>query len=101
MMHALELTRDPGWVLTHEGYDVLSENAVESSFAYGNGLLGTRASRPVSRGPTMGQLLGYIRWANGRAHRSDHRKTGRGRDAGVVNLGCYPDSNAVMPGATQ
>lgn len=31
MMHeALELTQDRGWVLTHEGYNVLTENAVES-----------------------------------------------------------------------
>ena len=52
MMQALEPTRDPGWVLTHEGYNVLTENAVESRFALGNGFLGMRASRPVSRGPT-------------------------------------------------
>ena len=101
MMHALELTREPGWVLTHEGYDVLSENAVESRFAYGNGFLGTRASRPVSRGPTWVSC-----WviSGGRMDvriAATHPKTGRGRDAGVVNLGCYPDSNAVMPGATQ
>jgi trehalose/maltose hydrolase-like predicted phosphorylase len=51
MMHeALQLTQDPGWVLSHEGYDVLTENAVESRFALGNGFLGIRASRPVSRG---------------------------------------------------
>src|SRR5499427_2836017 len=64
MMHALEPTRDPGWVLTHEGYDVLTENAVESRFALGNGFLGMRASRPVSRGPTWVSWLGYIRWAS-------------------------------------
>jgi trehalose/maltose hydrolase-like predicted phosphorylase len=58
MMEALEPTRDPGWVLTHEGYNVLTENAVESRFALGNGFLGMRASRPVSRGPDMGQLAG-------------------------------------------
>jgi trehalose/maltose hydrolase-like predicted phosphorylase len=49
MMEALEPTRDPGWVLTHKGYNVLTENAVESRFALGNGFLGMRASRPVSR----------------------------------------------------
>src|SRR5215471_19462769 len=64
MMHALEPTRDPGWVLTHEGYDVLTENAVESRFALGNGFLGMRASRPVSRGPTWVTWLGHIRWAS-------------------------------------
>jgi trehalose/maltose hydrolase-like predicted phosphorylase len=64
MTHALEPTRDPGWVLTHEGYDVLTENAVESRFALGNGFLGMRASRPVSRGPTWVSWQGYIRWAS-------------------------------------
>jgi trehalose/maltose hydrolase-like predicted phosphorylase len=65
MMHeALQPTRDPGWVLTHEGYDVLTENAVKSRFALGNGFLGMRASRPVSRGPTWVSWLGHIRWAS-------------------------------------
>ena len=64
MMQALEPTQDPGWVLTHEGYNVLTENAVESRFALGNGFLGMRASRPVSRGPTWVSWLGYIRWAS-------------------------------------
>src|SRR5271154_4963140 len=64
MMQALEPTQDPSWVLTHEGYDVLTENAVESRFALGNGFLGMRASRPVSRGPTWTSWLGYIRWAS-------------------------------------
>ena len=64
MMQALQPTQDPGWVLTHEGYDVLTENAVESRFALGNGFLGMRASRPVSRGPTWVSWLGYIRWAS-------------------------------------
>ena len=52
MRNAIEPTRDPRWVLTHEGYNVVTENAVESRFALGNGFLGMRASRPVSRGPT-------------------------------------------------
>ncbi|MBV8573477.1 MAG: glycoside hydrolase family 65 protein, partial [Acetobacteraceae bacterium] len=64
MMQALEPTQDPSWVLTHEGYHVLTENAVESRFALGNGFLGMRASRPVSRGPTWVSWLGYIRWAS-------------------------------------
>jgi trehalose/maltose hydrolase-like predicted phosphorylase len=52
-MHAvLEPTQQPGWVLSHEGYSVLSESAVESRFALGNGFLGMRAARSVSRGPT-------------------------------------------------
>src|SRR5215468_7270568 len=64
MLEALESTQDPGWVLTHEGYDVLTENAVESRFALGNGFLGMRASRPVSRGPTWVSWQGYVRWAS-------------------------------------
>src|SRR5690348_13483163 len=64
MLQALEPTQDSGWVLTHEGYNVLTENAVESRFALGNGFLGVRASRPVSRGPTWVSWLGYIRWAS-------------------------------------
>ena len=65
MMHeALLPTQDPGWVLTHEGYNVLTENAVESRFALGNGFRGMRASRPVSRGPTWVSWQGYIRWAS-------------------------------------
>src|SRR5215467_4312702 len=64
MLEMLEPTQEPGWVLSHEGYDVLSESAVESRFAFGNGLLGMRAARSVSRGPTWVTWLGYIRWAS-------------------------------------
>jgi len=64
-MHAaLEPTQEPGWVLNHEGYNILSESAVESRFALGNGFLGMRAARSVSRGPTWVAWLGYIRWAS-------------------------------------
>ena len=62
-MRALEPTH-PGWVLIHEGYDVVTENAVESRFAFGNGFLGMRAARSVSRGPTWVGWLGYSRWAS-------------------------------------
>src|SRR6516162_2028948 len=64
MLEAIQPTRDPGWVLSHDGYHVLTETAVESRFALGNGFLGMRASRPVSRGPTWVSWLGYIRWAS-------------------------------------
>ena len=63
-MQALQPTHNSSWVLTHEGYNVLTENAVESRFALGNGFLGMRASRPVSRGPTWVSWLGHIRWAS-------------------------------------
>jgi trehalose/maltose hydrolase-like predicted phosphorylase len=64
MRQALQPTQDSSWVLTHEGYNVVTENAVESRFALGNGFLGMRASRPVSRGPTWVSWLGHIRWAS-------------------------------------
>jgi hypothetical protein len=64
MLETLKPTQEPGWVLSHEGYDILSESAVESRFALGNGFLGMRAARAVSRGPTWVTWLGYIRWAS-------------------------------------
>jgi trehalose/maltose hydrolase-like predicted phosphorylase len=64
MMPLLEPTQNPGWVLSHDGYDVLTESALESRFAFGNGFLGMRAARSVSRGPTWVAWLGYSRWAS-------------------------------------
>src|SRR5262252_7181821 len=64
MDEALEPTQDPGWLLSHEGYNVLTESAVESSLAFGNGFLGMRAARSVSRGPTWVAWMGYSRWAS-------------------------------------
>jgi trehalose/maltose hydrolase-like predicted phosphorylase len=64
MHDALEHTQQAGWVLDHHGYDVLSESALESRFALGNGFLGMRAARSVSRGPTWVAWLGYVRWAS-------------------------------------
>jgi trehalose/maltose hydrolase-like predicted phosphorylase len=64
MLEALASTQDPGWVLSYDGYNVLNESAVESRFAFGNGFLGMRAARSVSRGPTWVAWLGYSRWAS-------------------------------------
>src|SRR5215471_6171235 len=64
MLQALQPTQDPDWVLSHEGYSVLTESAVESRFAFGNGFLGMRAARSISRGPTWVGWLGYSRWAS-------------------------------------
>jgi len=64
MLEALKPTQEPGWTLVHEGYHPLTESAVESRFAIGNGFLGMRAARSVSRGPTWTSWLGYIRWAS-------------------------------------
>jgi len=67
MHEALEPTQDSGWVLSHEGYNLLTESAVESRFAFGNGFLGMRAARSVSRGPTWVGWLVYVKWRPGRA----------------------------------
>ena len=64
MHEVMQPTQDAEWVLTHEGYNVLTESAVESRFALANGLLGVRAARAVSRGPTWVSWLGYIKWAS-------------------------------------
>ena len=64
MHKVIEATQDPGWVLSHDGYSVLSESAVKSRLALGNGFLGMRAARSISRGPTWVTWLGYIRWAS-------------------------------------
>src|SRR6516164_6114114 len=64
LREVLEPTRDSSWVLTHDGYNVLTESAFESSFALANGFLGMRAARSVSRGPTWVSWLGYSRWAS-------------------------------------
>jgi trehalose/maltose hydrolase-like predicted phosphorylase len=64
MLEALQPTPEPWWVLSHEGYGVLTESAVESRFAFGNGFLGMRAARSTSRGPTWTSWLGHIHWAS-------------------------------------
>ena len=64
MQPTMLATREPGWVLSHEGYSVLSESAVESRFALSNGFLGMRAARAVTRGPTWLSWLGYVKWAS-------------------------------------
>ena len=64
MSDLLEPTPDPEWVLHHKGYNVLTENEVESRFAFGNGFLGMRAARSVARGATWTSWLKFIRWAS-------------------------------------
>ena len=51
MQRALEPTSSPTWLLEENGYDPLREIDVESRFAVGNGFLGVRGAREVSRGP--------------------------------------------------
>ncbi len=62
MRKALEPTSDPNWIITHEGYNVLTESEVESRLAFGNGFMGMRAARSAGRGPTWQSWLGFVRW---------------------------------------
>ena len=64
MHDPLAPTPDPDWTIVAEGYNALTENAVESRLAFSNGFMGMRASRTVSRGPTWLSWLGYVRWAS-------------------------------------
>jgi trehalose/maltose hydrolase-like predicted phosphorylase len=64
MHEVLTATQAPGWVICHEGYNVLSESGIESRFSLGNGFIGMRAARSVSRGPTWVSWLGHIKWAS-------------------------------------
>jgi len=61
---ALAATNDPGWVISYDGYSILTESSIESRFAISNGFLGMRAARSISRGPTWVGWLGYSRWAS-------------------------------------
>ena len=47
MSNLLEPTANPEWVLNHEGYNILTENEVESRFAFGNGFLPPRRGVPL------------------------------------------------------
>ncbi len=64
MRTAMLSTDDPCWVLHHHGTDVARESGVESRFAIGNGLLGVRAARAVSRGPTWVAWMRTLNWAS-------------------------------------
>jgi trehalose/maltose hydrolase-like predicted phosphorylase len=61
---ALAPTSDPGWVLHEEGYDPTREAGIEARFAIGNGFIGVRGSRSVSRGPTWTSYQHNISWAS-------------------------------------
>ena len=61
-MHtALEPTADPAWVLEEADVDPFREGDVEARFAIGNGFIGTRAARSISRGPLWTTSMRYLR----------------------------------------
>jgi len=55
---------DPVWQLIEVGYDPAREAQIEACFAISNGLLGSRASRAVSRGPTWVTYQHHVTWAS-------------------------------------
>jgi trehalose/maltose hydrolase-like predicted phosphorylase len=64
MQDALEPTADLGWVLEEHGYDPLRESSIEARFAIGNGFLGVRGARAVSRGPMWVSWQHTLNWAS-------------------------------------
>ena len=64
MQHALEPTPDPAWVMVEDGYDPLRERSSESRFAVGNGFLGVRGARSVSRGPMWLSWMHSLQWSS-------------------------------------
>src|SRR5262249_37542719 len=79
MDEALEPTQDPGWLLSHEGYNVLTESAVESSLAFGG---------PVGCAP--GGLLrgGGLAWAARGALARPSRTKARAMVRDIVRIEC-------------
>jgi Glycosyl hydrolase family 65, N-terminal domain len=64
MESALTPTSEPTWVMRQDGYDPTREIALESRFAIGNGLIGVRGSREVSRGPVWMYWQQPLSWAS-------------------------------------
>lgn len=61
---ALAPTSDPAWVMLETGYDPTREAGIEARFAIGNGFLGVRAARSVSRGPIWTSYQHNLSWAS-------------------------------------
>lgn len=64
MRNALAPTAKPGWTIQHTGYEPRRESDIEAMFAIGNGLVGVRAARAISRGPTWIHWLESLRWTS-------------------------------------
>jgi trehalose/maltose hydrolase-like predicted phosphorylase len=64
MLDAFVPTRETGWTLVAEGYDGRHESTVESRLAIGNGFLGVRAARAVSRAAIWLSFLRGQTWAS-------------------------------------
>jgi hypothetical protein len=66
-------TADPAWQLIESGYDPAREAEIEACFAIGNGLLGVRASRAISRGATWVTYQHHLNCACSMQHERDMR----------------------------
>jgi len=64
MRDAFAPTPETGWTLVSEGYDSRRESSVESRFAIGNGFLGVRAARSVSRASIWLSFLNGPTWTS-------------------------------------
>jgi trehalose/maltose hydrolase-like predicted phosphorylase len=60
----LEPTRDPRWCLNEDRYDVLREAGVEARLAIGNGFIGVRGARGISRGPLWMSWTHSLNWSS-------------------------------------
>ncbi|MBL8659960.1 MAG: glycoside hydrolase family 65 protein [Rhodospirillales bacterium] len=60
----LDLPTTPAWTFHEPTYNPSRESGVESRFAIGNGFLGVRASRAISRGPMWVSWLHTLNWAS-------------------------------------
>jgi trehalose/maltose hydrolase-like predicted phosphorylase len=63
-VEALRATSDPQWLLHEHGYNPIRESGIESRFAIGNGFLGIRAARAVSRGAMWVSWSHTLSWAS-------------------------------------
>jgi hypothetical protein len=64
MRDVMEPTHEPEWILSHEGYDVLTESAVESCFALAKWISWSPRGSIGQPRPHWVSWLGYIKWAS-------------------------------------
>jgi trehalose/maltose hydrolase-like predicted phosphorylase len=64
MRDALTATPEAGWTLVNEGVDIRRESNVESRLAIGNGFLGVRAARSISRASIWLSFLRGLPWTS-------------------------------------
>lgn len=60
----LDPTPDPQWSLKELSYDPIREAGIEARLAIGNGFLGVRGARAVSRGPVWMSWTQGLSWAS-------------------------------------